>query len=197
MKVTRQRYFLIALAVALTLSAWTAWRDTANGGAEIEMTISSFRSEQSERRNTVPGQSRSAGAQTKTMDAALPARDPLIDAEVDPFDGQNFLNAIPAAPAPVAVSAPIPPAPAPRVAPPFPYQYFGSMVEVDGTSRIYLTRQGNIIPVETENILDNDYRVDAISATQIRMTYLPLNEIRLIQIISSEQKDQFNKPTRQ
>lgn len=192
MKVTRQQYFLGALAGVLTLSAWTAWRDTSNGVTEIEMTDANYRSEPGERRNSVPGPGKFAETQSKAADVAMLARDPLVEAEVDPFAGLNFVTAIPKAPAPVVVS--VPPAPPTRIAPPFPYQYFGTMVEVDGTSRIYLNRQGKIIPVEPENILDNDYRVDAISSTQIRITYLPLNEARLIPIVSSEETNQFNRP---
>lgn len=67
-------------------------------------------------------------------------------------------------------------------APPVPYTFFGRMRDVDGNVLIYLTREGELTPVKAGQTLHNTYKVEAISATEIVLTYLPLNEKQIVPI---------------
>lgn len=71
--------------------------------------------------------------------------------------------------------APPPPPPPKPVAPPLPFQYRGSLFD-DGKITIFLAQQMRQIIVKEGEVIDNIYRVDAISSPSIVFTYLPLNE---------------------
>lgn len=106
-------------------------------------------------------------------------REPLADAASDPFK----VAAPP--PPPKVAEAPPPPPPAP-VAPPFPYHYLGRMLSVDGKQLTYLTRGDAMIPIQLHQVLDKDYRVDALSDAEIVITYLPLDQRVRIVVHSAE-----------
>ena len=59
--------------------------------------------------------------------------------------------------------------------PPLPFTYSGRMIE-DGGTTVFLVQQGRNQPVHSGDLLDNTWRVDAIGATTMTLTYLPLNE---------------------
>ncbi len=102
-----------------------------------------------------------------------PHRQPWTAASADPFRSVSFA---PPPPAPVAVQAPAPVAAEKPVTPPFPYQFFGRMVDVNGKTLTFLIRDGSLVPVQQGEVLDGSYRIDAASDTQLMVTYLPLNE---------------------
>jgi hypothetical protein len=106
-------------------------------------------------------------------------RDPLVGSNSDPFKVVNFTPAI-------IVVAPQPPPPPKPSAPTFPYRYFGSMVDIDGKKLIYLQKDGTYYVIFEQQILDGVYRIDAISAAQISITYLPLEEKNIITIRTAE-----------
>ena len=62
------------------------------------------------------------------------------------------------------------------VAPPFPYLFFGRMVDIHGKRLTYLSRDDHVFPIKDGEIVDGAYRVDAIGEREISLTYLPLNE---------------------
>jgi hypothetical protein len=70
-------------------------------------------------------------------------------------------------PPPVVVEKPRPP--------PLPFKYSGRMIE-DGRTTVFLAQQDRNRPVKSGDLLDNTWRVDAIDATTMTFTYLPLNE---------------------
>ena len=129
-----------------------------------------------------------AAARARTAQAPHPApaiarafeREPLVDAANDPFK----VAGPPPPPKPVEASPPPPPV-AP-VAPPFPYHYLGRMLSVDGKQLTYLTRGDAMIPIQLHQVLDQDYRVDALSDAEIVITYLPLDERVRIVVRSAE-----------
>lgn len=99
--------------------------------------------------------------------------DPLMPPQVDPFRSISFLPPPPKVIAPVIVAPPPPPKP---VAPTFPYAYFGRMMDINKKNVTYLSRDDALIPIRQGEVLDNAFRIDEIGATQIVVTYLPLDE---------------------
>jgi len=124
---------------------------------------------------------RTAPAQTSAPAAARAfEREPLADAANDPF------KAAAPPPPPKVAEAPPPPPPPASAAPPFPYHYLGRMLSVDGKQLTYLTRGDAMIPIQLHQVLDQDYRVDVLSDTEIVITYLPLDERVRIVVRSAE-----------
>ncbi len=108
--------------------------------------------------------------------------DSLENSTIDLFRIVSFLP-----PPPKAVAPPPPPPPPKPVAPAFPYQYFGTMVDVNGKLVTYLTRNNMLIPIHSKETLDNEYHIDSLSDSQIVITYLPLKEKTTITIKSAAQ----------
>jgi hypothetical protein len=95
----------------------------------------------------------------------------LERAERDPFE----LPPPPPPPAPVVVAAP--PAPPPPSAPAISYRYLGQMLDLQGQRQIYLVRSDNKeVRVERGTRLDEGYVVEAITTTEIKLVYEPLQQ---------------------
>lgn len=75
--------------------------------------------------------------------------------------------------------------PAKPVAPPLPYVYMGKMLE-RGELTIFLTRQDKPYVVHAGDVLDNQYRVDAIHPPVVELTYLPLKQKQVLNIGASK-----------
>ncbi|TAK84927.1 MAG: hypothetical protein EPO20_12110 [Betaproteobacteria bacterium] len=82
----------------------------------------------------------------------------------DPFARRSF-----APPAP-QVAAAEPPKP---VAPPLPFRYMGRLTQ-DGKTEVFLLRGEEILSIAAGRKIDAQYRVDAVTDSAIRITYLPL-----------------------
>ena len=63
--------------------------------------------------------------------------------------------------------------PAKPLAPPLPFRYMGRLIE-NGKTEVFVLRGDDIISIAPGQKIDADYRVDAVTETAIRMTYLPL-----------------------
>lgn len=89
----------------------------------------------------------------------------------DPFAPRQF-NA-PVSP-PQAASAPqVASAPRAPSAPPLPFAYFGRLTE-NGKTEVFVTRGEELISIAPGRKIDPEYRVDAIGASSISFTYLPM-----------------------
>jgi hypothetical protein len=94
----------------------------------------------------------------------------------DPFAPKSF--APPPQPAPVArASAP----PQPPSAPPLPFVYAGKVTQ-DGKTEVYVTRGDNLISIAPGENIDAEYRVDAVTASSISFTYLPLKTVQSLEL---------------
>ena len=93
--------------------------------------------------------------------AWAPAADPQFAAWMPP----------PPPPAPREVKGPPPPPPVP-VAPPFPYQIIGSLVE-NGQAQAFLASSTRNLNARAGEVIDGQWRVDQVSATGIALTWLP------------------------
>jgi hypothetical protein len=64
--------------------------------------------------------------------------------------------------------------PPPPSAPPIPYTFIGRLSEADSTTVFLATGDRNLV-VKPGDVIDNSYRVDAVTDNAVSLTYLPLN----------------------
>ncbi len=119
---------------------------------------------------------RAVVAPASDIDLARLERTAPAAAGNDPFAPKSF--APPPPPAPVArASAP----PQPPSAPPLPFVYAGKVTQ-DGKTEVYVTRDDNLISIAPGESIDTEYRVDAVTASSIRFTYLPLKTLQSLEL---------------
>jgi hypothetical protein len=80
-----------------------------------------------------------------------------------------------------AAKAPPPP---PPMAPPVPYTSVGRVVQ-DGRVLLYVAKGDAIFPVTVGETLEGTYKVAAITDSEIRFIYLPLNQAQSIPVLGS------------
>jgi hypothetical protein len=157
----RQVAIFGALGLSLAATAWVSQENTA------EPVAASPR-----RANTA------AAAPSDWPSAAASARAewPALDAQARAAWGEA---------APVAAAPPPPPAEPteeqaspPPTAPPFPYQLVGRLT--DGASRAILNNAQRSAVVGVGEVVDGQWRVDAIEPTGLRLTYLPLGQAQFV-----------------
>jgi hypothetical protein len=162
MKFKRQHGLAAALIITLALSAHVVMQDVSR--AEI-VRPADVKTMAAKADGPAPG--------GQPVGAKNDERDPLLEAATDPFKVVSFVAPVQAA----AVAPPPAPVVQPKpVAPQFPYQYFGRMVDVDGKTLTFLSRDGALVPIKVGTVLDQAYRIDTMTDKQISLTYLPLNE---------------------
>ncbi|MFG6442144.1 hypothetical protein [Roseateles sp. LKC17W] len=79
---------------------------------------------------------------------------------------------------PRAIDKPAAEQPAPPIAPPFPYQLVGRLT--DGASRAVLNNAQRSAVVGVGEMVDGQWRVDAVEPAGLRLTYLPLGQAQLV-----------------
>ncbi len=119
-----------------------------------------------------------AGREAPTLAVVQPAprAQPAVDLDLsklehrtdegpsaDPFSPKSFAPAQ----APVAAAAPAKAGP-----PPLPFRYLGKMIE-DGKLAVFLAQGDESLSVKAGDRI-GDYRVDAVTETEVRFTYLPM-----------------------
>ena len=153
----RQLLIFGALGLSLAATAWVSREDTP------EPVIAA------------PRRATTQAAQPDWPRPAASARNgwPALDAQARSAWGE-------AAPVAAAPPPPTPPAdaPPPPAAPPFPYQLVGRLT--DGTSRAILNNAQRSAVVGVGEVVDGQWRVDAIDAAGLRLTYLPLGRSQLV-----------------
>ena len=100
----------------------------------------------------------------------------------DPFGPRSFAPPAPAA-APAAKAGPRMARAAPQKpsAPPLPFTYLGKVTQGKRTET-YVLRGEELISVAPGQDIDLQYRVDAVSDTAIRFTYLPLKAPQTLEV---------------
>lgn len=157
----RQLALFGALALSLAATAWVSLNDETEPAAAAAPAL---------RRGAgtpaVPATSTAWPGPAASARAAWPA----LDAAVQAAWGEAAPSAAAAAaspPAEVAEAQPAPPA-----APPFPYQLVGRLT--DGATRAILNNAQRSAVVGVGEVVDGQWRVDAIEPGGLRLTYLPL-----------------------
>lgn len=72
-------------------------------------------------------------------------------------------------------------APTPPSAPPLPFTYIGKKAQ-DGVWEVYLARRDQTFVARARGVLEGTYRVEAISAISMTLTYLPLNQVQQLSL---------------
>jgi acyl transferase domain-containing protein len=95
-----------------------------------------------------------------------------IDAANDPFGRRSFAPAQQAG-APQTAAAP--------AVPPLPFKYLGKAIE-DGKLSVFLARGAESYSVQSKQKLDEQYRVDKVTESNVTFTYLPMNQKQVLEI---------------
>jgi hypothetical protein len=116
--------------------------------------------------------------------SATPEREAIhTTGEADAFKGRSWTPPPPPAPPPApAVQAP-PPAPS---APPLPFRFVGLLENHDDQPTAFLARGDALHVVRAGDQIDGVYRVDALSATKVVLTYLPLKQQQILSVTGAE-----------
>ena len=108
-------------------------------------------------------------------------------ASLRPREGWDAAGAdafqVPARPAPPVARTMAPPAPtepARPVAPAVPFTVLGKKLD-RGAWEVYLAKGEQVFVAREGGLVTEDYRVEAIGPSEIRLTYLPLNERQSLQ----------------
>ncbi|KVR01411.1 hypothetical protein WK11_20295 [Burkholderia ubonensis] len=131
--------------------------------------------------------SAAAAASSAQVDAPTPAATPReklaalrapvsVESANDPFTASSWLP-------PPPVEAPLPIArPAPPTAPPVPFTYVGELDAKADKPQVFLSNGDQLLIVSPGDVIDGQYRVDAVSASNVVLTYLPLNQTQVVSI---------------
>jgi hypothetical protein len=160
----KPRRIVVLAAVLAAAAAWVALDALRPAGATRRSAVVTEASAKS-----MPGRL----AETITPWDALPARDGLGVLKGNPLGELASVAPPPAAKPPVA--APVPPA-----APPFPFRFVGRLWLPDGT-QLLLGRGDDAFVVKRGDILDGQYRVEALSATELVIVHVPTETRTTIQ----------------
>lgn len=156
-----------ALAAAALASAWLQYRD------EEAPPMSGAVSEA--RQRTI---SEATPADTFTKGAAVAEwpRQPFLPATRDPF---RAAAVAPPAPEPMPAMEPSQAAPAPAVQPaPTPtFRFAGRFTDPDGSTRVYLARQGTLVAAEAGVRLPDGFEVQSVSDHVLTLRY-PAFDVR-------------------
>ncbi|CAB3732874.1 hypothetical protein LMG24238_05893 [Paraburkholderia sediminicola] len=106
-------------------------------------------------------------------------RAPLsIESANNPFAASSWLP--PPPPVEVAV-VPEVRAPAPT-APPVPFTYLGELDAKAAKPQVFLSNGDRLLIVSPGEVVDDQYRVESVSESDVVLTYLPLNQTQAISI---------------
>ncbi|KVW24281.1 hypothetical protein WK94_12725 [Burkholderia ubonensis] len=131
--------------------------------------------------------SAASAASGARVDAPTPAATPReklaalrapvsVESANDPFTASSWLP-------PPPVEAPLPTArPAPPTAPPVPFTYVGELDAKADKPQVFLSNGDQLLIVSPGDVIDGQYRVDAVSASNVVLTYLPLNQTQVVSI---------------
>lgn len=129
--------------------------------------------------------SHAVAASAKPAIAATPRakltalRTPLsIESANNPFAASSWLP--PPPPVEVAV-VPEVPAPAPT-APPVPFTYLGELDAKAAKPQVFLSNGDRLLIVSPGEVVDDQYRVESVSESDVVLTYLPLNQTQSVSI---------------
>jgi hypothetical protein len=101
----------------------------------------------------------------------------------DLFATYSFLPPAPSPAALAAIAARKGPPPAP-VAPPLPFRYQGKLMEEEGIT-VFLAQGDRILSARTGDLLNNQYRVESVTASAVIFVFEPLKQRQTLTIGSA------------
>lgn len=164
-------------------SAATAWAllSPADGNVTPAATSTLVNMGQSPAAPSALGAANTVSHRKPSMAPPPPIPGRLPEAALEAADRDPFM--IPPPPPPPAPSPPPPPPPPPAaVAPPLNYRYLGSMLDPEGSRKVYLIRADKDVLVQSGTRLEEGYVVEAITDDEIRLIYEPLQQRAVIRI---------------
>ena len=150
----RTQLLIVTLVATLAAVAWV-------NGNEDDIAAPTQREHSGDSR-PAPGAAKADKGMPELTLAELDARG-LDDMKTDLFEAKSWY-----------VAPPPPPPPKPT-APPPPFTVLGRMIQ-GGRTAVFVSYGGRNQVFGVGDVVDSDWRVDAIDATQVKLTYLPLNE---------------------
>ena len=123
-------------------------------------------------------QSSASGARS---DPTIPTRSTLGRIASDPFSAHSWLP--PAKPASAAAAPPAAP-----VAPPLPFRFAGQFYRDTG-AEVYLAKGEEIFPVKEGDTLDGQYRVEAVTPSEVRFLHVPSGTSQIMQFSALHEPD--------
>ncbi|WP_321917712.1 MULTISPECIES: hypothetical protein [unclassified Paraburkholderia] len=108
----------------------------------------------------------------------LSLRAPLsLESNHDPFTVSSWL------PPPPPVEVPVVPVqPAAPTAPPVPFTYVGQIDAKAARPQVFLSNGDQLLIVSPGDVIDNQYRIESVSESDVVLTYLPLHERQVVAI---------------
>ncbi|MEX3690951.1 hypothetical protein AB3X91_11095 [Paraburkholderia sp. BR14263] len=126
---------------------------------------------------TASASAASASASSAARAKLVSLRAPLsLESAHDPFTASSWLP-----PPPVEVPA-APVRPAPPTAPPVPFAYVGQLDAKAAKPQVFLSNADQLLIVSPGDVIDNQYRVESVSESDVVLTYLPLHERQVVAI---------------
>jgi hypothetical protein len=156
----------VLIAVLAVAAAWVALdirRAPDNAGARFSDTAA-----------------RNPGAPESRPDPTIPERSTLGRIAQDPFSAHSWLP-----PAKPAAAAGPPPAP---VAPPLPFRFAGQFYRDTG-AEVYLAKGEEIFPVKEGDVLDGQYKIESVTASEVRFLHVPSGTSQVMQFSSLREPD--------
>jgi hypothetical protein len=89
------------------------------------------------------------------------------------FNATSWAPPPPPAPPPEAAPAP--------VAPPFPYEYIGKLLE-DGVLTAFFMQGNRVLSIKAGDTVDSVYRVDHMTGELMNLTFLPLKQSQVVRL---------------
>src|SRR5262245_25160450 len=117
---------------------------------------------------------------TAKDEPAIPARSTLGRIASDPFSAHSWMPAS----KPAASTA----APAAPVAPPLPYRFAGQFYRDSGTE-VFLARGEDSFPVKEGETLDGQYKIEAVTASEVRFVHVPSGTSQIMQFSALREQD--------
>ena len=185
MKPSRLQLALVTGALATTGLIWLAPNEGDLGVSESSKAGKVLRSPQDARTaNQSPADSKS---KAENLFAVLPssaARPTLKDKASAGILAQSSWFIPPPPPPPSPPPPPTPPPPPPS-APPLPFIYLGKYLEGD-VQLVILNQGGRVLTVAPGEVLDKNYRIERIEASNVVIKYLPLGISQTLSTGSSQ-----------
>jgi len=165
---TRQIFLIAALALTL-LATWWAARSEDEAGSSLALpSAAALRSPAAQRDR--PKESR--GAKPLEAEVAPPNWTPVQRQAWSEVPERQFAAWAPPPPPPPPKIAATPSTPPPPMAPPFPYQLIGRLVEGSKAQGL-LASATRSLAVQAGDVVDGQWRVDQVNERGLNLTWLP------------------------